>query len=426
MSLKVSTKAANLIGSEIIKLAGEINQKIKEGHKIYNLTIGDFNPNLFPIPTLLKQEIIKAYEANETNYPPADGMADLRKAVANFLKKYEGLDYPIDQLLIAGGGRPLIYAVYQTLLDEGDKVIYPVPSWNNNHYCHLSDAQKIEVEAKPENGFMPTAAEIAPFVKDATILALCSPLNPTGTVFSKQQLTEICELVLDENKRRGENQKPLYILYDQIYWMLTMNGIEHFNPVSLFSEMKNYTIFVDGISKSLAATGVRVGWSFGPTEVISRMKSILGHVGAWSPKAEQVATTHFLNNEKAVEEYLLDLKNKINARFDLIYKSFKALKEEGFPVDIISPQGAIYLSAQFAIKGFITPDGKIISTTEDITSYLLNQAQLAIVPFTAFGCHSRTDWYRISVGTISLEEIPEMLSQLKIALMALQPSKELG
>ncbi len=420
MSLKVSTKAANLIGSEIIKLAGEINQKIKEGHKIYNLTIGDFNPNLFPIPTFLKKEIIKAYEANETNYPPADGMADLRKAVANFLKKYEGLDYPIDQLLIAGGGRPLIYAVYQTLLDAGDKVIYPVPSWNNNHYCHLGDAQKIEVEAKPENGFMPTAAEIAPFVKDATILALCSPLNPTGTVFSKQQLTEICELVLAENKRRGENQKPLYILYDQIYWMLTMNGIEHFNPVSLFPEMKNYTIFVDGISKSLAATGVRVGWSFGPAEVISRMKSILGHVGAWSPKAEQVATTHFLNNEKAVEEYLLDLKNKINARFDLIYKGFKALKAEGFPVDIISPQGAIYLSAQFAIKGFATPDGKIISTTEDITSYLLNQAQLAIVPFTAFGCNAGTDWYRISVGTISLEEIPMMLKQLRLALSALK------
>jgi aspartate aminotransferase len=207
--------------------------------------------------------------------------------------------------------------------------------------------------------------------------------------------------------------------------MLTMNGIEHFNPVSLFSEMKNYTIFVDGISKSLAATGVRVGWSFGPAEVISRMKSILGHVGAWSPKAEQVATTHFLNNETAVEDYLTDLKNKINARFDLIYKGFKALKNEGFPVDIISPQGAIYLSAQISIKGFQTPDGRIITTTENITSYLLNHAQLAIVPFTAFGCHSETDWYRISVGTISLEEIPMMLAQLKVALMALQPSKEL-
>ena len=419
MSTKVSIKAANLIGSEIIRLAAEVNQKIKEGKKIYNLTIGDFNPNLFPIPVLLKEEIIKAYHANETNYPPADGMLELRKAVAAFLKKYEGLDYPIDQLLIAGGGRPLIYAVYQTLLDKGDKVIYPVPSWNNNHYCHLSDAQKIEVETKPENGFMPTAAEIAPYINDATILALCSPLNPTGTVFSRQHLLEICQMVLDENKRRGD-AKPLYILYDQIYWMLTMEGIEHFNPVSLLPEMADYTIFVDGISKSLAATGVRVGWSFGPAEVIGKMKSILGHIGAWSARAEQVGITHFLNNEKAVSDFLTDIKNKISGRFNLIYEGISALKNEGFPIDIISPQGAIYLSVKFGIKGYKTPSGEEILTTDDITAYLLEHAQLAIVPFTAFGCAKDTEWYRISVGTISMEEIPEMLEKLKSAMQVLK------
>ena len=416
MSVKVSNKAAHLIGSEIIRLAWEVNQKIKEGKKIYNLTIGDFNPNLFPIPDLLKEEIIKAYHANETNYPPAEGMPDLRKAIAAFIKKFEGLDYPVEQMLVAGGGRPLIYAVYQTLIDKDDKVIYPVPSWNNNHYCHLSDAQKIEVETKPENGFMPTAAELAPYVKEATMLALCSPLNPTGTVFTKEGLTEICQLVLNENKRRGPDAKPLYILYDQIYWVLTMEGIEHFSPVSLMPEIAEYTIYVDGISKAFAATGVRVGWSFGPSEVIGKMKSILGHIGAWSAKAEQVGTTHFLNNELAVMEYLGDLKNKIAERFELIYAGISDLKKAGFPVDIIAPQGAIYLSVKFSIKGYTTPEGKLISSTDDITAYLLDHAQLAIVPFTAFGCNKDTEWYRISVGTISMEEIPVMLLKLKDAL----------
>ncbi len=413
---EVSIKAQNLKGSEIIKLAGEINQKIKAGEQIYNLTIGDFNPQLFPIPDLLKQYIIDAYHNNETNYPPADGIQELKTAVINFIAKHEGLVFKQDEVMIAGGGRPLIYAIYQTLLDPTDKVLYPVPSWNNNHYCHLSDAQKIEIVAKPENGFMPTAAELLPHIKEATILALCSPLNPTGTTFTQQALNDICELVLAENKRRTGLQKPLYVLYDQIYWMLTADGITHYNPVSLFPEMKAYTIFVDGISKSLSATGVRVGWSMGPASVIARMKSILGHIGAWAPKAEQVATAKFLSDDVALQAYLQGLSNKINTRFTALYQGFEALRTKGHPVQIIAPQGAIYLTAQFALLGKTTATGNVISTTEDITAYLLNEAKLAVVPFTAFGCETGTDWYRISVGTLDESDIPALLNQLESAL----------
>lgn len=421
MAANVSLKAEHLIGSEIIKLAGEVNQKIKEGHTIFNLTIGDFDPHLFSIPSELKKGIIDAYTNNQTNYPPADGMLELRTAVASFIAEHQGLKYDANEYLIAGGGRPLIYAIYQTLLDPQDKVIYPVPSWNNNHYCHLSDAQKIEINTLPENGFLPTANEIKSVVQDAVLLALCSPLNPTGTMFRKQQLAEICELVLAENERRKlVNAKPLYILYDQIYWMLTMKGIEHVNPVSLYPEMKAYTIFVDGISKSLAATGVRVGWSFGPAYVIGKMKSILGHIGAWAPKAEQVATATFLQNAAPLQLYLTELKEKITARFQGIYEGFMNLKQKGFPVHIIAPEGAIYLTAQFALKGYQTSDGKTIETTEDITAFLLNNAQLAVVPFTAFGVAKGTDWYRISVGTLKDTDVPLMLEKLESALSSLQ------
>jgi len=417
MSNLVSQKAEHLIGSEIIKLAGEVNQKIKEGQKIYNLTIGDFNPVLFPIPTVLKQYIIDAYNNNETNYPPADGILELRTAVSNFIKKHQGLDYSVNQYLIAGGGRPLIYSVYQALIDPTDKVIYPVPSWNNNHYCHLSDAQKIELDATQENGFLPTVQQIQPFIKEARLIALCSPLNPTGTMFRKEQLLPICNLVVEENNRRKSlGEKPLYVLYDQIYWMLTIKEIEHIDPVSLMPDMKEYTIFVDGISKSFAATGVRVGWSFGPEYVISKMKSILGHIGAWAPKAEQVAVSNFLNNENSVNVFLTELKEKINVRFLLIYKGFEELKAKGLPLSIIAPEGAIYLTAQFKLIGKKTETGSLISKTEDITSYLLNEAQLAVVPFTAFGVEKGTDWYRISVGTINENEIPEMIFKLESAL----------
>jgi aspartate aminotransferase len=418
--LNVSQKAAHLIGSEIIKLGNEINQKIKEGQQIYNLTIGDFNPKVFNIPSVLKEYIIAAYQNDETNYPPADGIFELKKSIQQFISKFEHLDFADDEIMVAGGGRPLIYAIYQTIVDVNDKVLYPVPSWNNNHYCHLSDAQKVEIQTKPENGFMPTPEEIAPHLSDAVLLALCSPLNPTGTTFKKEQLLTICELVIAENKKREGIKKPLYVLYDQIYWMLRTDGIEHYNPVSLVPEMKKYTIFVDGISKSLAATGVRVGWSMGPAEVIGKMKSILGHVGAWAPKAEQVATAKFLNNEAALQLFLSELKQKIDTRFSGLFNGFKALKAKGFPVQIIAPEGAIYLTAQFALMGKELPNGSIIKTTEDITSFLLNNAQLAVVPFTAFGCENGTDWYRISVGTLKENDIPELLQKLEMALSTLK------
>jgi aspartate aminotransferase len=176
----------------------------------------------------------------------------------------------------------LIYAVYRTICDKGDKVIYPVPSWNNNHYTHFIEGEHILIQTKAENNFLPTAEELIPHLSEACLLALCSPLNPTGTVFSKEQLSAICEAVLAENKRRGPEQKPLYILYDQIYWTLVYGEAKHYDPVSLFPELKDYTIFIDGISKAFCATGVRVGWAFGPNAVIDKMKGILSHIGVES------------------------------------------------------------------------------------------------------------------------------------------------
>lgn len=419
MAAKLSELAENLIGSEIIKLAGEINEKIKNGSTIYNFTIGDFNPEVFPIPTKLEEEIIKAYKEHETNYPAANGLPGLRKAVSSFLQKYGGFEYGEDEILIAGGARPVIYAIYQAVVNPGEKVIFPVPSWNNNHYTFLSRAQQVLIEAQPENNFMPLASDIQPHVEEAALVALCSPLNPTGTTFSKDTLEEICDIILAENKRRGPDQKPLYLLYDQIYWMLTMEGTEHYHPVALRPEMRPYTLYVDGISKCFAATGVRVGWSFGPSEVMGKMKAILSHIGAWSPKAEQVATTNFLNNSDAVEEYITWIRKEVKERLEGFYKGFIELKEEGLGVDVIAPQAAIYLTLKFDLKGKKTETGKVLESTNDITSYILDEAGFAVVPFFAFGSSNESVWYRLSVGTNKKEDIPTIIEKLRIALKKL-------
>jgi aspartate aminotransferase len=190
------------------------------------------NSNIYPIPAKLKEEIQKAYQNNLTNYPPANGLLSLRKEVSKDLKTRWNLDYSPNDILITAGSRPLIYAVYKTIVDEGDKVVYPTPSWNNNHYAYLT-SNAVEVKTTPENNFLPTADDLRPHLEGAVLLALCSPLNPTGTMFTKDQLSEICELVLAENKKRGEDEKPLYLMYDQIYSNLTF-GAEHVDPVSLF------------------------------------------------------------------------------------------------------------------------------------------------------------------------------------------------
>jgi len=416
-TLKVSHMAETLVASEIIKLAGEINEKIKAGEQIYNLTIGDFDPKVFPIPVELEEEIIKAYKQHETNYPPADGLLETRKAVSKFLLDREGIEYnPATEILMSAGARPLIYAIYQTVVQPGDTIVFPVPSWNNNHYTHLSHANKIEVMATAENHFMPTAADLKPHLKGAALVALCSPLNPTGTTFSRHDLEEICELIVEENHSRGENEKPLYLMYDQIYWVLTYGETEHFNPVSLVPEMKDYTIFVDGLSKAFAATGVRVGWSVGPARVIGKMKSILSHLGAWAPKAEQIATARYLSRTADVDNYLNRFKKEVHDRLDGFYDGFIALKNEGHKVDAIAPQAAIYLTVQFDLHGKKKEDGTVLATTKDVTKYLLEEAHVAIVPFSAFGDDENSTWYRLSVGTCRLEEVKMVIESLRKAL----------
>jgi aspartate aminotransferase len=415
--MRISRLVDQMSGSEIIRIGNAVSEQVRQGASICNLTIGDFDPKLFPIPEGLRDGVMAAYQAGQTNYPPAAGTADMRQAAADFLKQRLGLDYsPNDELLVAGGSRPLIYAAYLALVDPGDRVVYPIPSWNNNHYCHLSGAEQVAITTQPEHDFMPTAAELAPHLAGATLLALCSPLNPTGTVFTKEVLEEICDLVLAENQRRGPDEKPLYILYDQIYWLLTFGETQHFDPVSLRPALRDYVVYIDGISKCFAATGVRVGYSFGPKLVIDKMKSLLGHIGAWAPKAEQVATANFLPQTGPVDEYLTELKSGLQTSLDAFYHGLHALRGEGYPVDAITPAGAIYLTAKIDVLGRTTPTGEVLATTREITSYLLTEAKLAVVPFSAFGTSATEPWFRLSVGAESLESIQAALPRLRAAI----------
>jgi len=417
--VKLSLLSETLQASEIVRLGATIKEKMKQGQKIYNYTIGDFDSSVFPIPAELEQEIVGAYKDLYTTYPAAEGNLDLREAVSDFIAARQGLHYGPNEILIAAGGRPLIYSLYRAIIDKGDKIIYPVPSWNNNHYVHFTEGEHVIIEACPKNNFMITAAQIKEHVKGATLISLCSPLNPTGTTFDKKELEAICDLIIEENKNRAEGEKKLYLMYDQIYWTLCFGSTVHHDPVSLRPEMRQYTIFIDGISKSFAATGVRVGWALGPEEVLVKMRSINSHVGAWAPMAEQKAVANYLRQTEAIDKYFLHFRSEIAERLQKISDGFQKLKAEGLSVDSIAPQAAIYLTIQIDYAGKKTADGKLLATQADVTSYILDEARLAVVPFYAFGASKDSAWYRLSVGTCKKEEIPEMLEILKKALQKL-------
>lgn len=418
--LRVSSMAAGLAGSEILKIAAEIRALVAAGQSVCDLTVGDFSPSQFPIPGRLTDAIRDALDRGETNYPPATGILDLRHAVRRFYASRLGLDYPVESILIAGGSRPAIYTMYRALVDPGDRVVYPTPSWNNNHYVYMVGAVGVPVPCGPEVHFMPTRESLREALPGARLLCLNSPLNPAGTVIERDALLGLCEAVLAENEaREGRGERPLYLMYDQVYWMLCLRGAEHLTPPGLVPEMARYTVLVDGISKAFAATGLRVGWAVGPTDVIARMSAILGHVGAWAPRPEQIATATLLGDEDGMRAFQQTFIAGLEGRLDRLHAGLQSLKAEGLPVDSVPPMGAIYLTARVHPFGRRTGKGAELRTNEDIRRFLLEAAGVGVVPFQAFGARGDDGWFRMSVGAVAEADIEAALPRLAAALRSL-------
>jgi aspartate aminotransferase len=413
---RASALAGSLVGSEILKIAADVRALVAEGREICNLTVGDFAASEFRIPPQLERGIVEALHRGETNYPPSDGILPLREAVRGLYRRALGFTPDLASVVVTGGSRPGIYATYRALIDPGDRVVYPTPSWNNNHYVHLTAARGVPVPCEPASRFMPTRAALERVVRGARLLALCSPQNPTGTAFRADELRAICELVVEENARRGAGERPLYLMYDQVYWTLTFGETRHVHPLGVCPEVAPYTVYVDGISKALAATGVRVGWIVAPPDLAGPMSGLLGHVGAWAPKAEQVAVASFLADEGALRDYGAAMVAGVRSRLDALYDGIVGMRAAGLPIDAIAPEGAIYLSVRIALRGTVARDGTRLDSDEAVRAYLLRAAGVAVVPFQAFGVTEDQGWFRLSVGAVSRDQIQRMLPRLREAL----------
>lgn len=414
LEASLSDLAAGLRLSGILKIANEVRALVAAGRSVVNLTVGDFDPRYFPIPAPLLEEIKNALSAGCTNYPPQPGLLALRESVREYIERACGIRFPLESILITSGGRPVIYAAFRILVSPGEKVLYSVPSWQNDSYSWLSGANEVVVTATSENGFQPTLEELQPHLRDARMLCLCSPANPTGTAMATEVFRSILEAVVAENARREREgkEKPLFVLFDQIYSSIRVRNKKHSYAAELVPAVARYTVTMDGVSKAFAGTGLRVGWVLGPPAIVSKMGELLAHMGAWAPHAEQAGVAKWLRNEEGIARFRSEMDDRLMERLQTVYEGFAKMKAEGYPVDCINPEGAIYVSLQLRIKGRKI-DGKVLKTNEEIRSVLLEKTGVAIVQFQAFGLPEDSGWFRLSVGAVSLDQINEMFPRIR-------------
>lgn len=412
----LSVLAQGLRESGILRITRQVRGMLARGETVVNLTVGDFDPRYFPIPRKLAEEIQAAVGRGETNYPTPEGMLPLREAISDYVYRTAGVRYPVEAIVVCSGGRPVLYGAYRAIVNPGDKVLYSVPSWQNDAYSWLTGGESIEIEAKRETGFQPTLAQLAPHLSKATMLCLCSPGNPTGTVMTPEQLTEILQAVVAENREReSAGRRPLFVLHDQMYGELVSRGQKHAYPAAVVPESARYVISADGVSKAYAGTGLRLGWMLVPPAVGARIRDLLSNAGAWAPRAEQMALARFLNDPVAIAEFRAEMDARLEERLAAMHEGFQKLEREGYPVASINPQGAIYFSACFALHGRAF-EGKKLETDDEIRVLLLEHAGIAIVPFQAFGVRGNTGWYRLSAGAVSLDEIRAMFPRIRSLL----------
>ena len=285
---RLSDMANGMERSRILSIAASVRAMIADGEAVAPFTVGDFSPSQFEIPRHLTEAIVESVLEGETNYPPAAGLPELRDSLSNWMSVRYGVDVGSEGIIVGSGARPVLYASFRLFLEPGDGLAHGVPAWNNHYYVHLNGAVDIPITGTPESRFLPTAADIQSRIEDIRVLILNSPLNPTGTCFTRSELKDICDVVMAENERRQiSGRKPVILVYDQVYSTMTADGIDHVHPVEVCPDIFDYTITLDAISKSLTGTGLRLGWMAIPPSMAPPVVALIGHMGAWPARPIQ-------------------------------------------------------------------------------------------------------------------------------------------
>ncbi|GEN90332.1 aspartate aminotransferase [Tetragenococcus koreensis] len=389
MQMKFSKRSDNLEPSVTLG-ASEKAKKLKaQGADVLSLTVGE--PD-FTTPSHIQEAAIEAIRSGKTSfYTPTAGIPQLRQAIVAYLKKYYGLTYDTSETMVTDGAKFALYTLFQAILDEGDEVIIPVPYWvSYGEQVKLAAGTPIFVEGKEENQFKVTAEQLEAVTNEHTkALILNSPSNPTGMIYSKEELEKIGEWAV---------QHDVLIVSDDIYGRLVYEDNE-FTPIATLSEkIRRQTLIVNGVSKSYSMTGWRIGFVAGDQKLIKAMSDIASQSTSNSAAVSQYAAAEALNGpQDSVEE----MRKAFEERMKRIYPLL--LEIPGFKLQ--KPQGAFYFFPN--VKETMELCGY-----EDVIEFcdaLLNEAHVATVTGQGFGADENI---RISYAT-DIRTLEEMVKRIK-------------
>ena len=384
MSIKASTTMAISSKAAEMKAAG-----------LPVVTFGAGEPD-FNTPEHIRQAGIDAINNGQTRYTPAAGTPQLRQAVCDKLKKDNGLDYEPAQIVISNGAKHSLMNTFMAILNEGDEVIIPAPFWlSYSEMVRIAGGVPVIIYTKKENQFMMTKEELEQAYTEKTkAVVLTSPSNPTGQVMSKDDLQMIADFAV---------KNDILVIADEIYEKLIYDeDKQHISIASLGKEIYDRTIVINGVSKSYAMTGWRIGYTAAPLAISKLMASLQSHMASNPNSIAQAATVAALNGpQDCVAEMLVEFKK----RRDYIFE-----REEAIPMlSALKPQGAFYLFLDVSGTYGKSYDGAVINTAADFATILLDKKYVAVVPCADFGM---PDYIRLSYAT-SLEIIKEGMDRIE-------------
>ena len=398
MSLTLSNKAKKVKPSSTLAITAKAKELKAQGLDVVGFGAGepDFNT-----PENINKVAIEAIESGFTKYTPASGTNELKEAVCRKFKEFNKLNYEPNQIVISNGGKHSLTNVFSAILNPGDEVIIPAPYWlSYPEIVKLADGVPVFVRGGKEQGYKVTVEQLQAVTTDKTkALILNTPNNPTGMIYTREELEAIAKYVVDND---------IYVVSDEMYEHLVYNGNEHVSIASLGEEIYKRTITGSGVSKSYAMTGWRIGYTGSSAEIAKLMSSIQSHQTSNPNSIAQKATTEALNGP---QDTVLAMVKEFDKRRQYMYNRISKMPL----VDALEPLGAFYVFIDLGEALKKEYKGKVIGTSAEFARILIEDYNVAVIPCADFGFD---DHIRLSYA-ISLEQIEKGLDRIESFLKSL-------
>lgn len=382
-TMYLSEKAKGIKASTTLAIDSKFKAMKAEGIDVVGFGAGE--PD-FDTPDYIKKAAIAAIENGQTKYTPAAGTMELRKAVAEKFLHENGLSYEPSQIIISNGAKHSLVNAFMAILNPGDEVIVPAPFWvSYTEMVKLADGVPVVVAATEEENFKISVQALEKALTDKTrAVILNSPSNPTGMVYTEEELKAIADFVVAHD---------LYVISDEIYEHLIYEG-KHISIASFGEEIKARTIIINGVSKTYAMTGWRIGFAAAPAEIAKVMANVQSHASSNPNSIAQAATVAALSGGR---EEIETMRKAFCERRNYMVERINSING----VSCKKPQGAFYVLMNISgLKGK-TLAGKLIQSSDDFAEVLLNDAKVAVVPCSGFGADDFVRWsYAVSMETI--------------------------